>query len=380
MGVYLFVVLVCLLCVYKYDVKQHTSGCNMAFWCLCLMLILVAGLRYQIGADTINYMEEFQYTKKLSELSSVDFSDTRFMPGWIIFASACKTFCSQFIGLQLIHAIILNVSIFLFVRRFSQYKFMAILMYVLLAYINLNTEILRESLAMSLFLLAIVAFVKNRWFVYFLLCFVVSMFHISGFITFLFPIGKLFKISSRKRIIILSIFIFALSGVVWRFFQTNIIEFFIIGAIEDGAKAYINSEHVYNINGIIVNLTTRCIMPLIAIIYALKSQNRSSGLINLTYVYVIIGLFMVFNSVIFLRFQTYVTIPFLVILADTLVSLIKRNKMIAVTIIFCGMVVPYYYPYFNRETVIYNLHLNEFVYQRYVPYKIWPAENQHNKL
>lgn len=374
MVVYLLVILLCLVCTYVYDVKKCRTSYDIAFWGICVVLIFIAGFRYQIGADTINYMDDFRYVKEVSKLSAQDFSDTRFMPGWIIFASVCKSISLQFIGLQFIHAIILNVSIFLFIKNFSQYRFATIMMYALLAYINLNTEILRESLAMSIFLFAIVAFFRNKWLEYFLFCFFVSMIHVSGFITFLFPIGKLLKINTGKNIIVISLLLFAVSGGIWTFFQTQIIDFFIIGAIQDGAEAYLNSEHTYNINGIIVNLTTRCIMPLVAIFYALKFNNKSYNLIPLAYIYVIIGFFIMFNSVIFLRFQTYVTIPFIILLSDTLISLIKQHKIAIVSILFGGIIAPYYYTYFKPEANVDNINIKDYVYQRYVPYQTWPED------
>ncbi len=375
MEIYLLVIFCCLVCTYLYDLKKMIVGYDMTFWGICFLLIVVAGMRYQIGADTINYMDNFRYVKDLSKLSVQDFSDTRYMPGWIIFASACKSLNSQLIGLQFVHAIILNVSIFLFIKTFAQYRFTAVLMYVLLAYINLNTEILRESLAMSVFLLAIVAFVRNKWFIYLIVCFCTSMIHVSGFISFLFPIGKLLKISSRKRIVILSLFLFVISSGIWTFFQAQIVDFFVLGAIEEGAEAYLNSEYTYNISGIIVNLTTRCVIPLVAIYYALKFNNKSYKLLPLAYIYVILGFFIMFNSVIFLRFQTYVTIPFIILLSDTLVSLIKQHKLAIVTILLIGIIVPYYYTYFKPETFVENVNLKDYVYQRYVPYQIWPEHN-----
>ena len=375
MVVYLFVIFCCLVCVYSFDVKKRKIGCDITFWGICFLLIVVAGMRYQIGADTINYMDEFRYVKKLSDLSAQDFSDTRFMPGWIIFASMCKSLCPQFIGLQFIHATILNISIFLFIRQFSQYRFTAVLMYVLLAYLNLNTEILRESLAMSIFFLAIVAFVRNKWIVYFILCFIVSMIHVSGVITFIFPVGKLLSSHSRKKIITSFICIIALSGVLWNFFQTYIIDFFIIGAIEVGAEAYINNDYVQNINGIIVSLTTRCVIPFLTIFFALKLKHKSSNLIHLGYIYIIIGVFTLFNSVIFLHFQTYATIPFIIILSDTLFTLTRKRNVVVASIILFGLIIPQYYTYCKPETNIYNDNLKTYVYQRYVPYQMWPERN-----
>ena len=373
MGVYLFAVFICLICAFRYDMQRQAKGYNWAFWGVCALLIVIAGLRYKIGADTVNYMDDFSYVRELSRLSAQDFDNTRFMPGWILFASACKSICPQFVGLQFVHAIILNVSIFIFIRAFAQYRFTAILMYVLLAYLNLNTEILRESLAMSVFLLAAAAFVRNRWPVYLLLCLAASMIHVSGIITFLFPIGKLLSIHSRKKLILAILGTLVLSGSIWKLFQEHIIDFFVMKAIQEGAEAYLNDEHTYNLNGIIVHLITRCIAPLLVLFYALKFTNKSRQLIQLTYIYAVIGAFILFNSVIFLRFQTYVTIPFLIIMGDTLTSLIRQRQSSVALLLFAASAIPLYYSYFKHEVDINNTTLKEYIYQRYVPYQTWPA-------
>ena len=80
--IYIILLIFLSIPVVKYDLLAKKGGENLWFYSSLLLLILVAGLRYRVGGDTIVYMVEFTAYPKLDEPRYFDFATARFNPLW----------------------------------------------------------------------------------------------------------------------------------------------------------------------------------------------------------------------------------------------------------------------------------------------------------
>lgn len=162
----------------------------------CILLIVVFGFRNYVGGDTISYIAMWDLVPDLSEVNLLNFVASRFMPFWYFLCASCKTISDEFWILSLTQAAIVNIVTFIAISKLTKYRFTASLIYLLYLSLYFNCEIMRESIAVSFFMLAFPYFIEKKWFQYYFLCFVGYMFHSSAFLCFLYPF--LYRYATRK--------------------------------------------------------------------------------------------------------------------------------------------------------------------------------------
>lgn len=184
---YIIVLLVLLYGCIHYDVKGNLDTKNRWLYFEWLVLVLLAGLRYKVGGDSIAYYNEF-YSQwpTLSEVGTYD--NERYNILWIYFIAICKSIIDEFWFLQIVHAVIVNTVFFRFFKKHTTYIYTAILFYFILYFFRYNTEVLRASLAVCSFLIGFESLSKKKWIYYFTCCLVAYGFHSEAIVTFFFPL------------------------------------------------------------------------------------------------------------------------------------------------------------------------------------------------
>lgn len=186
--IYLAVTLLLLALVRAYDYGGAERG-RRAWWCaLCLAMVCIAGFRYKMGIDSIKYENYYSWLHPIQEIDRSDFRHTRFSPLYIVLCSVCRAVSGEFMLLQFVVAAIINVSVFRFLWRGTRHVFFAALLYWFFLFLNLNMEVLREALAVSVFLWAWPFFKSGKWWVWYLLSLLAFGFHVSAAIMFLLPL------------------------------------------------------------------------------------------------------------------------------------------------------------------------------------------------
>ena len=169
-----------------------------------VVLVLLAGFRYRVGGDTLIYMSMFEEYPLLDELKYFDFETAQYNPLWYVINAISRSIYDDFFVFQFIHAIILNSIFFGFFRKYCpKFYFSAILLYYVAYYCYFNMEVLRESLGVSILLLATPFLLQKRWVPYYLLALVALAVHYSGLLLFLLPFLHFFKKPSWKLEILL---------------------------------------------------------------------------------------------------------------------------------------------------------------------------------
>lgn len=163
MGVYVFLFALFVYNIIRYDFstrKQHRY--KQSFYVCCILLSLIAGLRYHIGSDTANYIEYFEAVPSLWEFFSYIDIHTLSQPLWFLFLSIIKTLFKDFLALQLIHAFIVNLLIGKFIYEQCEKPFIALLAYYCCCWWNFSFEIMRESLCVAIYLTILYSYVKTH--------------------------------------------------------------------------------------------------------------------------------------------------------------------------------------------------------------------------
>lgn len=198
--IYFVVFLFLLTPVIKYDLFAKTGGENKWYYFNLVVLIVLAGIRYRVGGDTLMYMMMYDSWPDLSELKYFNFETALYNPLWYIYTSIIKTISDEFWVFQLVQAIIVNSIFFQFFRKYSpQYYFSAILLFYIGYYCYFNMEILREVICICILLLMTSWLQERKLLWYYAGCFVAINIHYSAMIMLVFPLLPfLFKKNSWK--------------------------------------------------------------------------------------------------------------------------------------------------------------------------------------
>lgn len=187
--IYLIILILLLFLSYRYDYCRKEDGRTLWIIVVWVILILIAGLRYRIGTDSVRYEAYFsrEYVP-LYDLTLRDFQHTRYAPLYIILNSTLRMFTDDFTVFQFVHAIIVSSAIVLFFARNTQNVFFALMVFSFFLYFTFLTEVLRESLAVSVFLLAWPFFRENQWLRWYSMSVVAILFHTSAVIMLVLPV------------------------------------------------------------------------------------------------------------------------------------------------------------------------------------------------
>lgn len=383
--IYLLLFFILLLFIYHFDYKCNKKYKYFCFYFLMLSMILLAGLRYRIGVDTIRYEV---YYKESSDIFSLTFSEifrneNRADPLYVLLSSIARTISDDFWVLQLLQASLVNVIFFRFVKRNTNNVFLAIMLFYVILYLNYMCEVMREACAVSMFLLAWEFFKKEKWIKYYILCVMAFLFHTSSVVLFFLPLivilkmDKLFSVNFKTTSVVLI-------GFLWLGFyvQESFFEFLqmisineLNESLSDKVARYGQKESltgaIFNWKGIVSIFLKYICYPFWAII-SLKQLGKNLGKLEIMVSMNFIFSILMIAIAILYRFNNYF-IPFSIISISNFVfnekiltisyRLVCIKGFITWTLILCPLFFVHLYEYVSSVD---NTNLKE--YMRYYPY------------
>jgi len=316
--IYLIVFIYLLVFVVKFDINKKEEGADFTYYTVLVVFIAIAGLRYKVGGDSLVYYETFKEIPLLFDLFDYDFSETRYDPLWIILSSLSKSIIDDFAFFQFLHAIIVNVIIFRFIKQYTVYRFTAIFLYFSGFYLYFNMEIMREILAICVFLLAYPCYRDKKWFQFYIYAIIAFLFHSSAMILFLFPLFRYLKMNLIGISIILGFFYISL------FFEAILKLGLFAARITDKYDFY--SDISLNFFGILYAFIFYCFIPILIMYFNNKLDSEEKIFEELTFTYFFLAfIFLAMSG--FGRFLNYVT-PFVIIyLADFINKIINNERL-----------------------------------------------------
>lgn len=319
--IYLFVLLITLYLALKYDILGgRNNGYNKSLYFNLLLIIYIglSGFQFQVGTDVYNYMIEYESF----DIASFNFSDLfeggeeRRQPGWLLLLFLCKSLSSNFFIFKLIHAIVINVAVFLFFKRESKYPFLCIFLYAMMGYLVINFNILRQSFALALVLYGYSYLNKNNYRQFILCAIGAFMFHSSAILILVFPLFKFLKYNKYVVGITLSILILSVYYLIQADLTGVIFEVFNSGLIDENVSSigigYMQSEKLGIRDDFAIFSLSRLFVFIVILYNLFKFKDMFGTYMSLAYLLILIitGFFPVLW-----RFRIYFDFSYILILA-----------------------------------------------------------------
>lgn len=366
--------------VVHFDInKQGRNYDKVCFFFIMLYLILMMGLRYRVGIDTLNYMELYDEKPDLFSLSYFDFSTAPEDPFYIILCAIAKTIGDDFFWIQLLQMSIVNVSVFLFFYRYCLKKYTAVLLYYIITYFYFSTEIMRESLAIACFLFSFGFLYEKKWWKYYLCAVAAFLFHSSAFFVFFIPCFMNLKFN-RYFVGILVGFVFLC------IFYSNYIGdlalflAFTERMLQKTEKYFLDERFFPSVNLLIYQIGSFFILPLCLYAYFRKRISDIRKYDSMMCLYMLISTMSIFFSI-SSRFRNYLICIYIMILADIAGYILctqKKNKLLKLSVFFFLATFPsisglFISPFSKYDSTIKNYH------EWYPYHSIWDPQKERKR-
>ncbi len=174
---------------------------------LCMILALVAGLRYDVGFDYNNYIEMFNDTPSL--FTSGSLSSVPMELGYVVFISIMKSIVNSFQFQLLVFSIVSMYLLYKSILKSSPYPLISIFLYVCFFFFFSLMGQMRQAIAMIIIYFAYLSLVKEEKIKFFLLVFLAASFHFGAilFLPMYFLARKTYKKSTLALIILIAFLI-----------------------------------------------------------------------------------------------------------------------------------------------------------------------------
>lgn len=342
--VYICLFLIVIYGVVKYDSDDSINkGKNIYFYFCLLFIILLAGLRYKTGADTINYHYNYSSWPDLSKLTHYHITESRYNILFIYFWSLCKSICSEVWFYQIIHSTIVNTVFLFYFKKRCQRVFLCILFYIIYHYFYYNMEIVRASFSVCCFLLSYDYLLEKKWVKYYLFSIIAIGFHTEAIVLLAFP---LFQYLSKKRIdgkmifitIIVSYMILQMAN-----FIPLVDSVFSSMDLEGG---YYLNDRGSNVNAYILSVIT--IVPPVGILI-LNVDNRDFKFSWLLFLYIFIEVQTLKYTVFFGRILDFLVPILITALVQTIENRNKVKNNMVIIMCVCSFVFTCFFTYIKNS-------------------------------
>lgn len=361
MTVYLIIISLLIVGVYRFDYKKKKVGKETYFLLMLLLFISLAGLRFEVGGDTLRYMRGFRNMVVGLTMDSVQMGEKN-QPLAVLIFGGIKISGGEFWLIQLIYAVIFNIIIFWFINKYSPHRYTCLLLYFIFFYPKLNFEVIRESLAIAFFMIGFVYLNKGKIWVYWLCTLGAFLSHISGLFMIFFLIIR--KIPVTPLFLLLYI---VLSFILSFFSDTILLQFSSIGNVSSWV------EYQSTMVGKITIIIKAIIYPLI-VYYVVKCQNISPVILKALKLYPLIGCAELAIFILY-RYENYM-IPIMIIGLGSIVysipiTRIYKRLINALSVVILALLVyipPYFASISNEKYIPY--------YEFWIPYYSIFDQNQ----
>lgn len=351
---------------YFYDYQGHIKYRLEWYLFSLFILVLIGGLRYRLGIDTIAYEAEYESMPTLTNFNTFDFENSRYGRAWILFVAVARSISDNFVVLQFMQAFLVNSIIFWFFYKYTKHIFIAVTLYFIITYVNFTFEAMRESCAIGVFLLGYKHFLSENWFKFYLFGIVAALFHPSALIVGLLPLfympffRKFFRLGFPQVLMLCIIFLVAGMVSIYFFDVLRLLE---VSTIEDYASKYEYSRYAesssLNIKGTI-SFILKYILNLSVALYIIKKKKNIPKYLDinkLEYMFcwsLYIAVAMLFIRL-FYRFNNYFYPFSILILSEGLYDEIRfKGKIIRLSftcwiLLLSPCIAAYTYSYFTED-------------------------------
>ena len=363
------------------DIFKYKSLNNILVFGIFVSFVLIAGFRYRVGGDSLAYYDLYDNFPSIDKLSSLALFERGYGPFWYLLCAIAKLISPDFFVLQFLEAVVINSSVIHIFYKYSKNICSCLLIYTIFYFIYFNMEIMREALAVSIFLWNIDNLIKKRYLKYYFGCFIAIGFHLSAVITLLIPLLLLFfyKIKSFEFIIF---FVFCLFILLLYLIKNR---FDIFGFLPPFLKIKIHSagtKGFFNLKGTINNM-----LPFFSFylpFFIFNRVNKENKQKTVMFSCFLLFLFLGGINYSFSRFSNYFIVFAITYFVNNTVALSKasvKHNFSIVSFLLClilfsfNILTLHLIFYYSRDTS--DRSMNTRMYQLWVPYESIFSETRH---
>lgn len=188
----IFISVIAVFLAYLARFKQIKWGLEVAF----ILLTIFISLRYDWGNDYSGYLQKFQLTTSYSSFDSEIFN---IEPGWIFLNYISKPI--GFFGFTILLTIFEYYVLYRLIKKYvpKNWYWLAVFIFTFnCSLMVVTSSMMRQFLAMSIFIITIEYIISKRWLISILLILLASLFHSSALILLPFSFFGYLNISLTK--------------------------------------------------------------------------------------------------------------------------------------------------------------------------------------
>lgn len=332
MSIYFVVTILLIIFIIRYDFNGKTEGRNLCYFMVMVILILIAGLRWRLGIDTMAYMIRFYYNySSIDKLSMDDFalgSD----PFYTLINVFVKSLGGRFYMVQIIEAAIVNILVFKYIKKHTQFIFTCVLFFFFISYLNYTMEVMRGSISIAICLFGNDYILEKKWWKGYTLYLIALMFHFQTIVLFILPMFFFIRFN-KFGIALLVVAFIAGMGLQEFLGQYAVLLGEDSGEVGDKVYGYANSARWGVNNGnmtyFVSLILVKIIYPIFSLLY-IKKYSDNEDLKRLE-PFIMFGLGFVLVQMSFpiaFRYVYYYEVYFALIHSYVLVSIIKNNTIL----------------------------------------------------
>ena len=317
--------------ILHYDINGKIKGRYVWYYSIMILFILIAGLRYRLGTDTPNYIWHFYHDiPRLDKLTADDVSIGN-KTLWILLNSMILSLGGRFYMVQLIQTTFVNVLLFRYIKKHSNYLFTCLFFYFLCSYFALNMEVMKAALSIVVCYYANDYILQKKWFKAYSLYVLAVLFHPQALVICLMPPLMFLRFNRIGFAVLALSFIVGLA--IQSVFGDYLMLFEFDETLSEKTEHLANNEHTisqdHSLIYLIMSVYVYIVYALISFFYIRK--NVDSELLKLEPFLLLFVLFYVvaINSFIFYRFSMYYMIYLILYIAEFFINLIKRRNRVS---------------------------------------------------
>lgn len=321
--VYLVLFLLMLIGIYVYDVKGFGKKQLEFFYFVLLLLSFTSGLSYRLGTDILNYEASYEDYLPFQDIDSWSYfisMDNR-MPLWVFISSLFRTFGLPFFAFHLFQTMTINLTVGYVIKKYSNAWFTVLVLYYVTLFFPFNYEIMRESFAVSVFLLSIPYLLHRQYLKYYIGAFIAFGFHLSAFVLFLVPFINIIPNNKWGRLIglFLPLFIIVFANI----FTSKLLLLLDIDLFEEQATYYFSNEMYATSRfslSFLVNVAFYAVFPFVLLYKYIYDEDRKLlSIFHLVIIFAIVYCCAIIVPI-FYRINNYFTIILFIYLAGMITS------------------------------------------------------------
>ncbi len=335
--IYIINLLYTIILIYYYDCNRINKNFNIHYYILLVSTILIGGLGYRLGIDTVRMEEAFNYMNINTPYDYHNFLMSGNEPLWFFLNKSIKLIGGGFYVIKIIVCSFVNITIFWFLRKYSKAFFFSVLIYFLYSYLAFNFQVYREAIAVSFILIGLDGIIsgKKRCYLRYVFWMIPAcLFHHFAFISILIPFALLLR---NGKWFLLAVILAFLS---LPYLHIYVSDFSTLDDnLADRVEEYLSSEKQGFIElpefiSLIKNLIMG-VFPIYIISFYTHFTRKKKAFLGLTLAYVFIGILSLTSLGIIYRMRNYFAIPMSVAMGDAFWNLfIGKSKIKEIPFLF----------------------------------------------